>query len=299
MKKIVFFNQFHNGDCFVSKGYVREIMRQLPDVEFEYAHDNHPDIIRDLNCKMIRISDIPALDRMTRVGQSKDGETIYINTWVGCWQGELFPHGQHINFIRLYRIWQRYFKHLNLEMNSDPNHYLPDIDFTKFDLVNTQAWMANRKQLKYVLICNGPANSGQSGITDDWSTVIDTLSTEMPDTGFVVTHKLALQKDNIYYTDDIIGLDSDLNQIAYLAHGALLIVGKNSGPFSYCQNKSTLLDPQKIFFNFSLLPTDCPSGAGAYLASCKFSNAVDPQRVTELIRFTILNPEYRSTELIT
>jgi hypothetical protein len=108
MKKIVFFNQFHNGDCFVGKNYVREIMRQLPDIEFSYAHNNHSDIVKDLNCIHLQLGNIPPMDRMTRVAESPDKETVYVNTWVGCWQGVMFPFGEHINFTRLHNIWREY-----------------------------------------------------------------------------------------------------------------------------------------------------------------------------------------------
>ena len=72
MKSLIFFNQFHNGDCFVGKEYVREIMRQLPGVEFSYAHNNHADIVKDLGCKHLGLNNIPPMDRMTRVAESAD-----------------------------------------------------------------------------------------------------------------------------------------------------------------------------------------------------------------------------------
>jgi hypothetical protein len=78
--KIVFFNQYHNGDCFVGKGWVRNIIQQLPEAEFYYAHNNHADIIKDLPAKYMSIQDMPEIDRMVRIAQGDDG-TIYIITW--------------------------------------------------------------------------------------------------------------------------------------------------------------------------------------------------------------------------
>ena len=145
MKRIVFFNQFHNGDCFVGKGYVADFMEQLPDVEFAYAHNNHPDIIKDLKCEQLQLGNIPPMDRMTKVGQSPDGETIYVNTWVGCWQGQMFPFGEHINFSRLHEIWREYYKHFNLDFTEEPDYYLPEIDYSAFDLSRSIEFLSQQE----------------------------------------------------------------------------------------------------------------------------------------------------------
>ena len=49
--KVIFFNQWRNGDCFLGKEYVREIVNMFPDIEFAYAHNNYPDIVGDLGIK--------------------------------------------------------------------------------------------------------------------------------------------------------------------------------------------------------------------------------------------------------
>jgi hypothetical protein len=298
MKKIVFFNQFHNGDCFVGKQYVAEIVRQLPDVEFSYAHGNHPDIIRDLGLQHLTLDEIPALDRLTRVGQSPDKETTYINTWVGCWQGTLFNFGEHINFVRLHNIWREYFKYLKLDFVEDPNHYLPCIDHTKFDMTQAESWIANHGDQPTILFCNGTANSGQSR-AGDLTQCLDMLSNTFKNWNFVVTHRLDLARENIYYTDDIFtGLDNDLNQIAYLAGGCDIIVGKNSGPFSYCQNQKNLMDAALTFLNLSILPTDCPSGGGLYRARCVHTAEINDVRIAAIISALINYPDHRGTEII-
>lgn len=298
MKKIVFFNQFHNGDCFVGKNYVREIVRQLPDVEFSYAHGNHPDIVRDLGLKHLSLDQIPALDRMTRVGQSPDQETTYINTWVGCWQGTLFNFGEHINFVRLHNIWREYFKYLKLDFVEDPNYYLPVIDYTQYEVAQADVWFAQQGDRLSVLICNGSANSGQSRV-GDLSACVSKLAAELPGVNFVLTQKLNITAANIYYTDDIFaGQENDLNQIAYLAGGCDLIVGKNSGPFSYCQNAANLMNNTLTFLNLSILATDCPSGGGLYKARCIHTAETNDLRIANIIKVLIEHPEYRGTEIL-
>ena len=298
MKKIIFFNQFHNGDCFVGKQYVAEIIRQLPDIEFSYAHNNHPDIIKDLGIEHLQLGNIPPMDRMTRVGESPDKETVFVNTWVGCWQGTMFNHGEHINFVRLHNIWREYFKYFNLQFVEDPNYYLPRIDDTKFDMKAADDWWTEHGDKSAILICNGTANSGQSRV-GDLTQCISKLAADNPDINFIVTHRVNVTSPNIYYTDDIFAdLENDLNQIAHLAGGCDVIVGKNSGPFSYCQNAENLMNDTLTFLNLSILATDCPSGGGLYKARCVHTAETNDHRIAAIIQVLFNNPEYRGTEII-
>lgn len=299
MKNLVFFNQFHNGDCFVGKKYVSEMMRQMPGVKFGYAHNNHPDILKDLyaehHVEHLGLNNIPLMEQRTRVAHSPDKETVFINTWVGCWQGTAFPFGEHINFIRLHSIWREFFKFYNLEFNEDPNYYLPTIDYAHFDVSAVDAFVGAHKNI--VLICNGPANSGQSQV-GNLSRALDILAEYYADHTFVATQKVDVNRPNIHYANDFIQTENNLNQIAYLAGFSDLIVGKNSGPFSYCQNRANLLNSELTFLNLSLLPTDCPSGAGQYLARCTFSRETEEVKIAKLIQELIDKPNYRGTELL-
>ena len=299
MKKIVFFNQFHNGDCFVGKAYVRAIVNALPDVEFEYYHMNHPDIIKDLPVTYRPLDQLPAISQTTRVAESTDKETVYINTWVGCWQGALFPYGEHINNQRLHAIWSKYFEYLNLPLGKQED-YLPTIDFTQYDIRAAYDFVdqALNSNEKIVLFCNGTANSGQSRV-GDFGSVIAKLAKDFPNKRFLLTAAIdGLSAPNIYLANDVLPTQSNLNQIAYISQFSELIVGKNSGPFTWCQFRNNLLDGLKTFFNFSILPTDCPSGGSRYLARCLFSPVSDEARIYELIKDVLDNPSYRGTEII-
>jgi hypothetical protein len=299
MKKIVFFNQFHNGDCFVGKGYVTAIVKALPEVEFEYAHGNHPDIIADLPVRYIPLDQLPAMAQHTRVAESEDKQTVYINTWVGCWQGALFPFGEHINNQRLHAVWSKYFEYLNIPLGAQED-YLPEIDFTKFDVRAAVDFVqqAQMKNEKIVIFCNGSANSGQSRV-GDFGTVVAGLAQEFPATRFLITSSIdGLSAANIYYANEVMPLASNLNQIAYVSQFSQLIIGKNSGPFTWCQFKNNLVDSYRTFFNFSILPTDCPSGGSKYLARCLFSPVTDDNRIYELIRSALVQPNYRGTEFL-
>ena len=303
-KKIIFFNQFHNGDCFVNKTYVDEIVRILeesnPALEFVYAHNNHPDIIKDIqNVTFVKCDQIKQVDRMMRIGQSQEGDILYINTWVGCWQGQMFPFGQHSNFKVIHNIWREYFTYLDIKKYfvEDQDYYLPSINFNKFDIDMAKAFLYQHLNKKFVLFCNGSANSGQSDM-GDLKHSIGHVAAKYPDWDIVCTAPTSLTAPNIIYTKDIFGLENDLNQIAYISNKAQLIIGKNSGPFSYSQHKDNLLDPNVKFLNFSKLATDCPSGGSMYPARCYFSNVTDPNRATEIIFKILEQPNLYGTEHI-
>jgi len=308
MKKLVFFNQFHNGDCFVGKSYVSEIAKQLKDkgVEIAYAHNNHKNIIEDLYVNLgiehLSLNNIPPMDRMTRIAESEDKSIVFLNTWVGCWQGTMFPFGEHINFIRLHNIWREYFKYLNLEFVEDQDYYLPTIDFEcgAFDLSGGNSFMNNEEH--YIIICNGSANSGQSRVGNLRHTInllAEDLKTSRISYKIVCTEKFDTPHDNVLFTEDIFGRkESDLNLIAHISRNAKLIVGKNSGPFSYCQFKTNLLDKDRTFLNLSILATDCPSGGAAYPARCVFSPETNEEKIANLIQNILTYPDLKGTEIL-
>lgn len=296
INNIVFFNQYHNGDCFVGKGWVRNIMQQLPDINFKYAHKNHADIIKDLGCEHVALKDIPEIDRMVRIAQSDD--TLYINTWCGAFQGELFGYHQHSNYIIQHRMYEMYCEQLTtilgrrVTQSTNPHDYLPEIDFNQYNVDGTLDFLSRHGRIN--LFCNGPANSGQSSV-GDLSFTIDYLCREFPQEIFVATHDVGLKHDNLYYTADIFKLDSDLNQIAFLSQRASLIVGKNSGPYSYCQFKRNMERDDVTFFCFGKLLTDCLNAGLQFPAEFKFCDQTNDRLITNILMRELIPQTQRRT----
>lgn len=286
--KIIFFNQFHNGDCFVGKGWVRNIMQQIPEAEFAYAHNNHPDIVKDLGCEQLTLSDIPDIDRKIKFAKDTEG-TIYINTWCGAFQGELFGYNQHSNYIIQHQMYDFYCAALSQELGRKITQqqniydYLPFIDWEYYpDTALADVWVKQHVSEHLVLFCNGSANSGQSAV-GDFRNVIDRLSQDFTEHVFVVTSDIDIQRDNIYTTSSIFGKQSDLNEIAYLSQHAQLIVGKNSGPFSYCQYAENMELPH-TFFCFGKLLTDCLNAGLEFPAQFKFSDQTHDELIYSMLR---------------
>jgi hypothetical protein len=287
---IVFYNHFHNGDCFVSKMYVQDLIFQIrqhrPDIEFYYAHNNHPGIIADVAAEYV-----PAhaydYDRYLRMGTRADD--ILINTWVGAWQGEIFNHGEHINYLRLHAIWRRYYaalgRLLNIELafSDDAKFYVPyiDADYYRQDLIRN--YMQGYAKKRKVLICNGPAKSGQSQM-GDFVAEIDALSQEYPAVQFIATQRTGIRRLNVSHTADIFALDSDINEIALLSRHCDLIVGKNSGPYSFAHHRANMLDANKTFACFSTRDTDMLNAQQDWPAEFHHTVATDHGNVMAALR---------------
>ena len=287
---IVFYNHFHNGDCFVSKMYVQDLIFQIrqhrPDIEFYYAHNNHPGIIADVAAEYV-----PAhaydYDRYLRMGTRADD--ILINPWVGAWQGEIFNHGEHINYLRLHAIWRRYYtalgRLLNIELafSDDAKFYVPyiDADYYRQDLIRN--YMQGYAKKRKVLICNGPAKSGQSQM-GDFVAEIDALSQEYPAVQFIATQRTGIRRLNVSHTADIFALDSDINEIALLSRHCDLIVGKNSGPYSFAHHRANMLDANKTFACFSTRDTDMLNAQQDWPAEFHHSAVTDTAGVISTLR---------------
>jgi hypothetical protein len=75
-----------------------------------------------------------------------------------------------------------------------------------------------------------------------------------PDTHFICTNKFANDGfDNIKFTDDIIGpVDGgDLQEISYLSRYCSVIIGKNSGPYVFCETYDNYMDEEISFVSFN------------------------------------------------
>lgn len=297
---IIFFNQFHNGDCFVGKGWVNNIIKQIPEATFYYAHRNDPSIIQDLPVEYVPLGDIPDMDKMTRIAQNDDGD-IFINTWCGAFQGELFGYHQHSNFLIQHRMYEMYCQALSgilkrpITQSNNPHDYLPTIDFSKYDVSKAHEFIYNQEGKKFILFCNGSALSGQSALKD-FKPIVRKLLLDFPNETIVCTYNFGLKAKNLFYTEDINQMGCDLNQIAYLSKGAKLIVGKNSGPFSYCQYKENLERNDVTFYSFNRLLTDCLTAGLEFPARFKFSDQeTDDQALGMLYReFKNADPGYRT-----
>lgn len=277
-KAILFFNHFHRGDLFTSKEFVRQIMEELSPLgfNFDYWHVNPPKILFDVFKPTTYLENemytaLNELDRNVSMYQSsKEGQRLLlVNTWIGAYP-DIFHEEQGVNMRALYRIWTRIFEQIKeffelenvLEMRS-MNDYVPRINWEVGGVPTLKDW--NLLAKPSVMFCNGKPMSNQS-FDSNMKEIIEEMAQKYPDVVFWCTEDIHSTLPNVYYTDDQIEDDGDyqeqlpfwaeghkrctLNEIAWLSFKGDLIVGKNSGPFVFCENRDAYDDDELSFISF-------------------------------------------------
>lgn len=293
MKDICFFNRWHNGDVFAGKGWVQDIMRQAPDINYGYAHVNNSKVVQDLDCVPVSYDTLPSgIDDFVRFAVNET--TIFINTWIGSYVDEVLKPGeQHGNWPNLHHMWTLIYNKLNelndmkLVMDPNPLTYVPTTDWTSYRTDLADKFLAEHTPARgFNLFCNGAVRSYQSGM-DYMSKVITNLAEKHTDSIFICTAKeFSTDLPNVFFTEDIFGLDSDINEIAYLSTHpeCYSIIGKNSGPYMYCHVRENIFNSDKQFISLSNRPSDSypwgTTGIECYYTHCL---SEDVKRVTEVI----------------
>ena len=257
MNKIVFFNHYHRGDLHTSKEFVRQVINNV-DAEFEYWSNNPNVLVSDLN---LEITDSPdSLDKSKAL--LKQGDTLFVNTWVGC-QWDIFCKHGGINMNTFYEQWELLFKGINkffgsnLELRDNKESYLPRMDWSKIDKkikekIDVYMDMIKRKK---VLICNNQPASNQSFLYDIDSMLIK-LAKENTDVRFFTTDPIPDREDNPANITSLEVVydrlqDCDLREISYFSTLCDVIIGKNSGPYVFAETHENYMDPFKSFLSFN------------------------------------------------
>lgn len=258
MGNIIFYNHWHYGDLFSTRGVVADIKRQLPEYNFLYAHRKNPRAIIDLvetldsaDCESV----LSTVDQWRRFASDED--TILINTWVGSYMG-LWPN-THPSYISHHRIYREMYGNIrqnfgiDLQLSEDVWDYIPEINYNNYN----KAAVDNNELLQgnVYLFCNSEVASKQSSM-DNMQKIIEYVADNHKNDTIVATERFETDRQNIVFTNDIFNDTCDLCDISYLSSKVNLIIGKNSGPFTYANTKQNLLDKNKVFVNFSHTPED-------------------------------------------
>jgi len=255
MSKIVFFNHFHKGDLHTHKEFIRHIQSELSDFTFEYMHNNAAKLTAEL--------DIPLVGAPTDLNNKDpfyaDDDILYINTWVGCNWDVFCKHGG-INMHTLYEQWEGIVGTINetfgtdIKLREEKESYLPKIDSKLLTTDKIEDYLLTADEsVRKVLICNNTPMSNQS-FKSNMKEHILPFAEMYPDTHFICTNKFDTEgQNNIKFTDDIVGpvQDGDLQEISYLSRNCDIIIGKNSGPFVFCETYDNYMDDTKKFISFN------------------------------------------------
>lgn len=264
MKKIVFFNYAHRGDVFISRPFIDQIMSSV-DAEFYYAHYWGEYLLKDLNLKYLSLDEVPKIRSNNEHADNFIHEdVVYINTWIGKYASVATPGYCECNLKTLYslvytEIIQFISKELDVNIELKPiEKYLEcNIDYSYFNISGIDEFLNGEKRRR-VLLCNGPALSGQCEYNGDMSEIVEHLAKKYNDIVFITTHKIDLELENVKYTGNIIKAEnSDLNEISYLSTFCDIIVGRSSGPFTFANVKENIFDDNKAFLCFGEREKDC------------------------------------------
>lgn len=313
MRKLTFFQHFHNGDLFVSKEYVRQVFEEVHGIEMEYLHFNHPKTLKDIGIPQTGKPDSLAdkyLRSPKRAPWCAEYENhLLINTWCeGFFRHNptiVIPTAHGINHLKMQTQWAHIFQKINAKFGTNLSlkpreHYIGKINYGMYNTEAINSYLALTGNKKRILISNGQVMSNQSfgGTMQD---IIGILAMEFPDWDFFCTTKFGTLIPNIYFTDDIIPQDvplsgepvfwskttCDLNEISYFSTFCNIIVGRNSGPFVYCMSENNLLDESKTIISFNKFEDDSLVWAINHKAKYIWSNHYEINNVLDTIREAI------------
>jgi hypothetical protein len=246
INNVIFYNHFHNGDIFFSKGYVRHMMSLFHDKNIFYAHVNDPKICKDLNATHIDIRTQPIPPLQNKITILDDN--LYINTWIGNYLNDLTG----CNWDSLHKMYRKIYYALRTTLGMEfpinkMDYYAPFIDYSHYDIPTDFVCDYDNT----IIFSNGPVLSGQSNLGSTEG-IIRSILSNFPEKKLVLTHRSGVSHDNIIYTDEIIRTTgSDLNEISWVSNKCKYVIGRQSGPFSFMQTNENTNDENKIMIGFS------------------------------------------------
>ena len=241
-----FYNHFRNGDIFLGKEFILDIMKKLNIDHANFYHKNTHFLLKDIN-DLITQSDskLSILDCQDSIFYYDNN--MYINTWIGAkklkyYCGIGFKEPLRCSLYSYYEMFKEIYNRLEIHLN-EISYYVPSINFEKIDKINVDNFI-NKYKNKKILICNGDALSGQSK-NISFDNIIINLSNTYKYLSFILTKKTDIISDNVFFTDDITKLERDLVEISYLSTYCDIIIGRSSGPHSYTYIKDNFFNKNK------------------------------------------------------
>lgn len=227
--KIYFYNNYHNGDVFYSKEFVRDIKNKIGNSHY-YIHNNDFFILKDFDIKQIR-----AVTPDNSLSLSKKDNELYINTWVGQSGAKYLKYDCSLKSN--YLIYCDIYKTLGIEIEPI-GFYIPTVNFDKVDKINIDK--------NCILVCNNNVHSGQSE-NFNFDPIIDRLSDIYKDLTFIMTNDTQLSKENVITINNM----NNLLEISYLSTQTDIIIGRGSGPYCFSHIQDNMKNPNKTFIVFT------------------------------------------------
>lgn len=269
MYRICFYNHFHNGDLYANREFIKWA-NEAWQVPCCYSHNNNPKILADLPVAYVSMPQSLQNEDTKYKKIFRIEETIYVNTWIGCYMAwasldDVIVTDPVIglNWVVYHKMWRYIVEQLNgilqtaKVLSANVNHFIgnPISEFyvnhqflkTKLDLQKTS-----------ILISNGPALSGQAYQNHGMESWFKDIIPQYPQVQWIFTHGTTIYANNVFYTQDIFdNRPCDLNEIGELSKHCGIIIGRNSGPFLFCNTLYNLNAKKKTFIATGRVRGDC------------------------------------------
>ena len=281
---ILYYNHYHNGDIFINRTYVNHLSAQYNPKKVYYAHRNHESISRDLCHELVPSAILENINPLNQFLITQDEQILAVNTWVGAYASKYLTYTQHANFVILERIWREIFGRLGLELRGSYFDYLPRLKKHNFQTDFISRLSITNGFTKSILVCNNQVKSRQSNFTDLDDLTLR-LANRFPTTIFFITQKICDRPPNVVEIADIIGTSTgNLCEISIASGFIDIIIGRNSGAFTFCHTHENVSDPNKIFVDLSNDRLSSLLGEGNYPCRHFFSSSVDVDYVTWVLK---------------
>lgn len=252
LNSIVFYCNFNNGDCHVVRNLIKYVMKTFPGLEYKLRHPNNPKILKDLHIPTYWNNYIDLNNMRLKFdyrGYYQEYGVLYFNFQALCHDRQFFKDSFTINtFYNIFAktLWD-IFKHKMPERILD---FLPQIDYSCYEIGNIKK--LDMRGIN-VLVCNNDPQSEQA-TKFDMDVLMNQIVSKYSNTTFYLTNKnkTEITGDNVRYVSDITGnIGNDLNEISYLSTKCDVIIGRYSGPHTFCYVRETLLNQVISFITFS------------------------------------------------
>jgi len=244
MKNLYFNSEGHNGDIHYCREYVRDIIRKTD-------YDNYYFLCENINNAKNLLKDIPELifdkfnDEYNLNVLSTNPNYIYGHYILRVNDNDCYISLPiNIDVMAVHFIYSNIYDELQITLE-ELSHYEPKIDYNYYNINNVNEYLKNNISNFKVLISNGPIRSYQSDDID-FSKIVDSLSEDFREVDFILTDKININKNNIFFTSDIIKNDGcDLMEISYLSTFCHIIIGRSSSPYTQTIVKENIRDVNK------------------------------------------------------
>lgn len=254
MKKLIFFNSFHNGDVHLGRSFVRHISEIYNYEHMEYQHPNSLKLVKDI--KNIKSTQLINFQRETIINDTiiETNKELFINTWIGQQSAKFVVDYGGCTFTAYYEMFKDIYKKLNIHKHFlEKEKYLPKINFYDYENIEfIKNFMLNKN--KNIFISNQEVKSGQIQ-NFNFDKIIIFLANTFKENNFFVSGKTPyleqFRTQNIYFTRDLTSTtENDLNENGFISTFCDIIVGRSSGAYCFTQISENYLDSSKTFICF-------------------------------------------------